>query len=95
MGQGGSAMSRPALSVNASEDVRELYSRYLRVLDHERRQICREYPPGSKRDRILACYVPVPFECFEARMIVGSKLVSYVSALERAEFMMTIPDCLE
>ena len=48
--------------------IRDLYERYLDLIQGARAEIAARTAPGALRDRLLRDYAPLPLEHFEARL---------------------------
>lgn len=74
--------------------LKDVYHRYLGVMEFERQKVCTTHRPGRNRDELLDCYRPVPFEHFEAAIAKKGKLSTYLMHLDRAEIAMRSSDFL-
>lgn len=50
------------------DEIRDLYERYLDLVQGTRAEIAARTAPGALRDRLLRDYAPLPLEHFEARL---------------------------
>lgn len=81
-----------AASPRAAVDVKDVYRRYLAVLECQWQEVQRDFPAGPARDARMRHYPRLPFEHFEAVMQAAGKLSAYLIQLERAEFAINNPD---